>query len=174
VAQTLQPLIVEDYSTWARRSPQYNGVPYAAVIEVPMLYGGKLIGVLGVSEISPSTRIFSDAEARLLSLFAGQAASAVHNAGLLQETRNRAEQLALLYDAGLALNSVLEPGAQLNFLFNIAIKALHADRAEFFRHYPASGQVRFEIGVGRGSGAPVEKALAELPPTPLLFNSMIR
>lgn len=156
VAQSLEPLTIDDYRTWEHRSAVYSGVPYAAVVEVPMLYGGRLVGVLGVSEIDPSTRRFSEADGRLLSLFAGQAASAVHNARLLQQTRSRAEQLALLYDAGLALNSVLEPGTQLEFLFNIAMKALHADRAEFFRYYQDDNQVRFEIGVGFASGTPVE------------------
>jgi GAF domain-containing protein len=163
VAQTLQPLIVDDYAAWGQRSAQYDGIPYGAVVEVPMLYSGELIGVLGVSETGSSARKFNEAEARLLSLFAGQAASAVHNARLLHETRNRAEQLALLYDAGLALNSVLEPEAQLKFLFNIAIKALQADRVEFFRQEPASNRVRFEIGVGHASGEVLEKALQELP-----------
>jgi phosphoserine phosphatase RsbU/P len=113
VAKTRWPLLVDDYQTWEQRSPQYAGVPYAAVLEVPMLFGGELLGVLGVSEIAPSGRKYTEGDARLLSLLAGQAAGAVHNAHLLQQTRYRAGQLALLYDAGLALNGVLDPHAQL-------------------------------------------------------------
>ncbi len=84
----------------------------------------------------------------------------MHNANLLQQTRARAEQLALLYDAGLALNSVLEPRAQLEFLFKIAQRTLHADRAEFFRYDSARRELRFELGVGYPEGT--QAAVREL------------
>ncbi|HEX7587027.1 MAG TPA: GAF domain-containing protein, partial [Anaerolineae bacterium] len=148
VAQTRQPLIVDDYRNWAPRSPQYEGTSLTAVLQVPMLYGGQLIGVLVVEEIRATARKFTEDDTRLLSLFAAHAASAVHNARLLQETRSRAEQLGLLYDAGLALNSVLDPRVQLEFLFKIATKALNAERAEFFRFDPSRNQLGMEMSVG--------------------------
>lgn len=82
VAQTRQPLIVDDYSTWPGRAAIYDDIPFRAVVEVPMLYGGELVGVLVVHEIGDSTRTFSESDAQLLSLFASQAASAVYNARL--------------------------------------------------------------------------------------------
>ena len=148
VAQTRQPLVVDDYGNWPGRSPQYEGTPIIAVLEVPMLYGGQLIGVLVVEENRTTARKFTEEDARLLSLFAAHASSAVHNARLLQETRSRAEQLGLLYDAGLALNSVLDPRVQLEFLFKIATKALNAERAEFFRYDPLRKQLAIEMSVG--------------------------
>ncbi len=63
-----------------------------------MLYGGKLIGVLSVYERGDSTRRFNEQQTQLLSLFAAQAASAVHDARLLDETRRRADEFAALYD----------------------------------------------------------------------------
>ncbi|HEX9077812.1 MAG TPA: GAF domain-containing protein, partial [Anaerolineae bacterium] len=138
----------DDYRNWPYRSPRYESIPFTAALQVPMLYGGKLIGVLCVNETEETTRIFTQSDARLLSLFASQAASAVHNARLFHETRTRAEQLALLYDAGLTLNRVLEQHTQLEFLFKIAIKALHADRATFYRYAPEQNQIFAEQGVG--------------------------
>ncbi|MGE5264820.1 MAG: GAF domain-containing protein, partial [Acidobacteriota bacterium] len=140
--------IVDDYRNWPYRSPRYERMPFTAALQVPMLYGGELIGVLCVNEIEETVRKFSQTDARLLSLFAGQAASAVHNARLFHETRIRAEQLALLYDAGLTLNRVLEQRTQLEFLFKIAIKALHAERATFYRYSPEQNQIFAEQGVG--------------------------
>lgn len=67
---------------------------------------------------------------------------------LLDETRLRANQLGSVYDAGLALNSMLEPRPLLEFLFKIATRGLHADRAEFFRYDPTSNDLRFEMGIG--------------------------
>src|SRR5581483_4396426 len=116
VATTRQPLLVNDYQHWEHRSPQMADVPIAGSIQVPMLYAGELIGVLAVNDDNPRHE-FNHDDARLLSLFASHAASALHNARLLDETRRRATQLGLLYDAGLALNSVLEPHAQIEFLF---------------------------------------------------------
>ncbi|MDE3088176.1 MAG: GAF domain-containing protein [Chloroflexota bacterium] len=148
VAQSRQPLIVDDYRTWESRSAQYAGAAYTAVVEVPMVHGGELIGVLGVSEIETTLRKFTEADAYLLTLFAGQAASMVRDARLLEQARTRTEQLALLYDAGLALNSVLDPRIQLQFLFTIARQALSAERAEFFRFDAKRNALDLELQVG--------------------------
>jgi len=84
VAQTRQTLIVDNYSTWEGRSPIFKDVPYHAVIEVPMLFSGQLIGVLGVNDSIEMMSKFTETDAHLLLLFAGQAASIVHDARLVQ------------------------------------------------------------------------------------------
>ena len=71
-----------------------------------MLYGGKVIGVLLVHEFGESERKFTEVDAHLLSLFAEYAASAVHAARLLQETRRRAEETAALLETSVALTSL--------------------------------------------------------------------
>ncbi len=148
VARDRQPLIVDDYRVWEQRSAQYAGADYAAVVEVPMLDGGELIGVLGVAEIGKTTRTFTEADAQVLTLLAAHGASAVHNASLHEETHARADQLALLYDAGLALNSVLDSKVQLEYLLKIAMKALNADRAEFSRFDATAGQLISDLNAG--------------------------
>ncbi len=148
VALTRKPLIVDNYHAWEQQSPIFARASFTAVIEVPMLYRGEVVGVLAALATDPSARKFTDADARLLSLLASQAAGAVRNARLLQETEARAQQLALLYDAGLTLNRVLDPHLQIDFLLKIAMKAVGADRAEFYRCDTARGQLRFEQGLG--------------------------
>ncbi|MEK7530109.1 MAG: GAF domain-containing protein, partial [Patescibacteria group bacterium] len=98
VAQTRQALIVDNYQTWEGRSRKYDGVAIKAVLEVPMIYRGELIGVLVVEESSDLKRAFSEEDARLLSLFAAQAASTVRNARLLEETKRRANEFSVLYE----------------------------------------------------------------------------
>ena len=83
VAQTHEPMLLDDYSAWEGRAAVYESTPYHAVIEVPMLFDGQLIGVLGVNETGHQNRKFTYADARTLSTFAGQAATAVYNARLL-------------------------------------------------------------------------------------------
>ncbi len=87
VAQTRQPVVVQDYRTWVHRSAHDDGVAVTAVVGVPMLYGADLIGVLAVAEIGTTRRQFTPPDVHLLALFAGQAASAVYNARLFIETR---------------------------------------------------------------------------------------
>jgi PAS domain S-box-containing protein/putative nucleotidyltransferase with HDIG domain len=98
VAETRQPMILDNYSNWKGRSPVYSSTPYRAVVEVPMLFGGQLIGVLGVNDSVEKVCKFTKEDASLLLLFAGQAASLVHDArlvaGLQAEltVRNNVEQ----------------------------------------------------------------------------------
>lgn len=148
VAQTREILVVDDYRAWPNRSPQMFNTPISASVSVPMLYGGELIGVLDANEVGDTERRFTEQDARLMSLFASQAAAAVHDARLLEETRARAQRLELVYDAGLALNSVLEHHVQLESLFQIAMTALHGDRADFFRGDRMTGEMSFELGLG--------------------------
>ena len=84
VAQTRQSLIIDDYGVWEGRSNVFKDIPYHAVIEVPMLFGGELIGVLGVNDSAEIQCKFTETDAHLLLLFAGQAASVVHDARLVQ------------------------------------------------------------------------------------------
>jgi K+-sensing histidine kinase KdpD len=95
VAETLEPLIVNDYQNWPFRSKLLKQLPISAAVCVPMVRGGKLIGVLGVHEVEGTDRRFTEAEARLLSLFADDAAGAVHNARLLEALRNSEERFRI-------------------------------------------------------------------------------
>lgn len=103
VAVTRKPLLVRNYQKWDNRVKILNDIPYSSVLEVPMLFSGMLIGVLGVAEIDNERRIFSDQDERLLSLFAAQAASAVYNASLFDAIQRSNQELDRLYRASDAL-----------------------------------------------------------------------
>jgi signal transduction histidine kinase/DNA-binding response OmpR family regulator len=94
VAQTRQPLIIDNYSTWSLRLPYLERTPLTATIGVPILFGGELIGVLATFELETRTRQFTEADAHLLTLFAGQAASIMHDARLLQTVQQERTLLA--------------------------------------------------------------------------------
>jgi PAS domain S-box-containing protein len=160
VALSRQPLIVDNYSTWEHRLPEYNQIFFTAALQVPMIYGGELIGVLDVSEVGTFTRKFSETDARLLSLFAAQAASAVYNTRLLQQTRQRAEQLALLYDAVLTINRALEPHQIIEHLMQLIRQSVRAERADLFGYDPIQHTLIFEDG--SGSSAELESLLRSL------------
>jgi len=88
VWETGELLIVDDYQSWKERATIYEGYPFKAVVGVPVLWGKRFLGVLNVLSDSPGT--FSAAHAKLLSLFATQAAIAIENASMYKQTRELA------------------------------------------------------------------------------------
>jgi PAS domain S-box-containing protein len=91
VAQSRQPMILDNYSIWEHRSKQYDEIPFKAVAETPILYRGELIGVLAVYELSDSSRRFTEDDVRLLSLLASGIGGVVQNARDITK-RKRAEE----------------------------------------------------------------------------------
>jgi PAS domain S-box-containing protein len=102
VAATLKPLTVQNYSTWDQRAPVYENRKVLAVLEVPMLYGGSLIGILGIESLI-SSRTFDERDLRSLSLLAEQAASAIYNARLFSAIEDRNRELNRLSHASSTL-----------------------------------------------------------------------
>jgi len=120
VAKTRAPLIINDYQRWESRSSRLRELPIRAMVCVPMIRNGELIGVLGAHEVTGTQRMFTDADARLLSLFADNAAGAVHNARLMEKLRRSEERFRiasecasdLVYERDLAANTARFFGPQ--------------------------------------------------------------
>jgi PAS domain S-box-containing protein len=148
VAQTRQPIRIDDYSTWEGRSPQYVENFIRAVLEVPMLYGGELIGVLTVDETGDSRRIFTEADERLLSLFASQTAGALHSSRLHEETIHRLEHLQALRAVDQAISSSDDLRQTLNTLLTHTISQLKVDAADVLLLQPGSKVMNLTAGRG--------------------------
>jgi PAS domain S-box-containing protein len=95
VAKTHEPLIIEDYGGWIGRSAQYADVEAHAVLVLPLLIGGRLVGAYSLWTTDPLRR-FGDAELRLANLFAPQAAVAIENARLFSDARRQHQYFAEL------------------------------------------------------------------------------
>ncbi|HEY6040712.1 MAG TPA: GAF domain-containing protein [Anaerolineae bacterium] len=150
VAETRQPIVVPDYQVWENRLEAFAVSNLRSIVAVPILHHGELLGTLAILETGESTRQFSESDARLLSLFAAQAAGMIHNARLIEQARVRADQFGLFYDAGLALNSALDSHSQLEYLIKITARALRAERATFHRFVSATGEFIHEVSFGPG------------------------
>jgi diguanylate cyclase (GGDEF)-like protein/PAS domain S-box-containing protein len=94
-AQTGKVIFVEDYQHWDGRSPQYEGVPFQRALAVPLKVGGRVIGVITVTD-ERRAGPFSEEEIRLVSLFADQTAVAIEKARLFETTRRSARQIGLV------------------------------------------------------------------------------
>jgi signal transduction histidine kinase len=79
VARTGQGVIVDDYRVYPYRASIYYDEDFRAVIAVPMIAHGQVIGVLDVLD-DAELRAFGDDDLWLLDLFAAQAAQTIENA----------------------------------------------------------------------------------------------
>jgi len=86
VAQTGEPLIIDDYQAWEGRAAQYAGSSLHGGLSVPLTVGSRLVGAIGVADADPD-RQFGPADLRLLNLFANQAAVAIENAQLYDQAQ---------------------------------------------------------------------------------------
>ncbi|MGD2070697.1 MAG: GAF domain-containing protein [Gemmatimonadota bacterium] len=88
VAETMEPLIVEDYPAWSGASDKYSDTTARGVMVVPLLVGSRLVGTLA-SVHTEADRTFGAEDLRLLDMFAPQAAIAIENARLYTEAQRQ-------------------------------------------------------------------------------------
>ena len=148
VAQTRKAIRIDDYSAWEGRSPKYDGSPLGAVMEVPMLYGGELVGVLAVDEVRHSQRKYTEADEQLLSLFASQAAGVIRSVRLREEALNRLRNLQTLHEVDKAITSSLDLRITLNLLLNHVVDQLDVDAADVLLLHPYDQTLHYAAGRG--------------------------
>jgi PAS domain S-box-containing protein len=95
VAETLAPLMIEDYREWAGRSDRYQGVEAHAALVIPLLIGRRLVGAINFWHSEPNRR-FSPSDQRLANIFAPQAAIAIENAHLFMAAQQQQQYFAEL------------------------------------------------------------------------------
>ncbi|HSB73684.1 MAG TPA: GAF domain-containing protein [Candidatus Methylomirabilis sp.] len=121
VAQTRAPLIVNDYQAFPHRVPELTEL--TAVIGIPLLYRGRLLGVLTSHTTQPGAAFVQDHLA-LLTSFADQAAMALENARLFADAEERATELKALREIGQAIVARLELPAVLKAVVRGAMELL--------------------------------------------------
>jgi putative nucleotidyltransferase with HDIG domain len=145
VAQNHQPMRIDDYSAWKGRSLKYESVAFHAILEVPMLFGGELIGVLAAAEMDESNRKFTEADERLLSLFAAQAAGAIHSARLRSETAQRAQEFSSLYETSKALSSEYKLNTLLRSIVENAKNLLNTATSGMYLVLPGNNELELSM-----------------------------
>jgi len=106
-----QPLVVQDYHTWAGRSRQFEGFEIYGMAGVPLTSGSQTVGVLGVDYLDASRKI-SQEDVELLARFAQLASIAIENAQFYQaakdELNERIRAEAALVEAEAKYRSLVE------------------------------------------------------------------
>ena len=107
VAQSGEPMMVDDYCQWEGRAPVWEGKHFRRVLGVPLKIGDRIIGVINITD-DEQPGLFSEDQVRLVSLFADQAAIAVENTRLFEAEREQRELAEALRQATAAVSSTLD------------------------------------------------------------------
>jgi GAF domain-containing protein len=108
VIQSRAPVILDDapavYEEF-KREP-HSQVSIRSWLGVPLLFGDRILGMLALDRKEPNC--YTQEHARLAMAFAAQAAIAIENARLHDETQQRLSELALLFETSAALSTSLD------------------------------------------------------------------
>ncbi len=146
LTETAKPLLIPDSKLWEGWVPVPETAALRSHLIAPIRLGNQIAGMISLD--SQAVNYYHEEDGARLAAFADLAAAALNNAELLRQTERRAQQLSLLYDAGLTLNRTLNLHTQLEFLFQIARRILRADCVTFMRYAPQEDKLYFEMGVG--------------------------
>jgi GAF domain-containing protein len=98
-----EPFMVENHRAWPDKADAFRDSTTGRVLAVPLMTQGRTLGVLYLSDEAPGS--FTDHEIRLATLFAEQAAIAIQNARMFDETRRYSEQMEALYQTAVEISS---------------------------------------------------------------------
>jgi signal transduction histidine kinase len=171
VAERAVGLIINDYRASALAHPQLvTRTRCAAIIAEPLLYRGRLLGVITAYN-ETLTHAFTEDHRAILTLFADQAAIAIANARLFEESARRGQRLSAILegtkrlarglDVPTTLTSIAEEAARLLGIDNAGFRLLEGDELVLagVAGDAAATMPRARIKVGQSlSGQVVEKS----------------
>jgi PAS domain S-box-containing protein len=104
VLETGKSLVVDDYRRWEGRAAILERYPLVAIMGVPICWGKEFLGVMSVLADTPSA--FSSDDVELLSMLATQAAIAIRNARLYEESQRHSLEQETMGRIVRALNTL--------------------------------------------------------------------
>ncbi|MBI5350481.1 MAG: MEKHLA domain-containing protein, partial [Chloroflexi bacterium] len=156
VAQSGEPLIIDDYVTWSGRAQMFeDDQPFQSVMSAPLLWQGSVTGVIHILRENTFEK-FTQEELDLLVLFANHAAVAVENARLYDALDTE------LSERVQAEAASQQSQAQLAGIVTSAIDAIISINAEqrIVLFNPAAETV-FRCAAAEAIGQPLEKFVPE-------------
>jgi GAF domain-containing protein/CheY-like chemotaxis protein len=126
---------------------------------VPMVIGSEVTGIVLIENLEREDA-FSEADVRLLTTLASSLGVALENARLVDETRQRASELAIVNDVGQATASQLDLDRLIQLTGEQLQTTFRADIVYIALLNPETGLIEFPYRVERGRPSP-------RPPMPL-------
>jgi signal transduction histidine kinase len=131
VAELGEGIIVNDYVASPLAHPVLvKRTLCAAIVAEPLLYRGRLLGVITAYDATPR-RAFTEDDRAVLALFAGQAAIAIENARLFEESTRRGRRLSAILDVTKRLARGLDLPDLLTSIAEEAMRLFEVDNAGF-------------------------------------------
>ena len=141
VVRNRRPLLVPDVEARQDIRPDLlpGERPFLSYVGLPLLAGEELIGTLVL--IHDRAGAFDEEDLRLLEALAGQAAVAIRNARLYEETVRRHQELSALYSVAEAVNRSLDLNALLQEALDRVIEVTQAQGGAIRLLDPGTGEV---------------------------------
>lgn len=152
VIQQRKPIILTDAP--AAHAP-FREPPHAHIrswLGVPLIVRGKVIGMLAVDSCEPGH--FNEQHVRLVISFANQAAIAVENARLFEESQRQIQELSGLYNTALSTSSALEIDVLLRRLYAQVQELMAPDTFVVVLHYAAGEEYQVVLALEEGEPVP--------------------
>jgi GAF domain-containing protein len=124
-----------------------------SLMRAPIVSRGRLIGALDVYSRS-APRQFREDEIDLAEIFTSQAAVAIENAQLLEETRRRLAESSILFEAARAGASALDVNQVLDRVLDVIRNSLRFETFEFILYDPDARTLHTRAGYGFEPDAP--------------------
>jgi GAF domain-containing protein/nitrogen-specific signal transduction histidine kinase len=149
-AATGAPIRVEDIRGDARPADaaidEKEGI--RAMLAVPLRVGDAVIGVISAYSHEPG--YFTSREETLLEAFAEQAAIAIQNARLFEESQRRARETEALLAAGRVVSQSLEVGETIRVILHQAREVLGVQSGSIFTLDEATGELTAVASLDEG------------------------
>lgn len=150
VAQTGETIIVNDTSA----DPNfYNGIDAKtkmntqSLLAVPLIHNDEIIGVLEVIN-SHKPEKFTEADSKLISIFADQAATAISNALLYKKIHSKAEELHHLFEISSLTNSIYDRKELFQKIIHLIADAYDSERVSIMLMNEETGTLKIESAIG--------------------------
>jgi GAF domain-containing protein len=130
-----------------------------SIILVPLIFGGMVIGVLSAEHPSPAA--FSSTDITSLSMLADQAAIAVENARLFQQTQRQLQEAAVVNEIGHALSATVVLDELLAVLKQQVARLVTTESFYIALYDDVTDQLSFPLFLRQGQAVQVDPISSE-------------
>jgi PAS domain S-box-containing protein len=152
MAETGRPMVIPDieaYPDWVCVQALAHLLSWAGA---PILVEGQVVAFFSLDKLERN--FYQPVHAERLAAFAGQAAIAIHNARLFQESQRQTQELAALYDTAVAIGGVLESEALLARLYDQVQQLMAPDSFGVFLYHADSNELEIALATEHGQEVP--------------------
>jgi GAF domain-containing protein/DNA-binding response OmpR family regulator len=151
--ETRAPQLIGDYDAWfAEHGAQQvvvSGAPAKSRLIAPLIVGSDVRGHISLQNVD-RTNAFTDSDLRLLSTLAASLSVALENARLVDETRQRASELAIINSVQQGLAARLDMQAMYDLVGDKILEIFKADAVDIAILDREAGLMTFAYGIERG------------------------